>query len=109
MNEHCRSIVEESALGVQENQQLVELASLSAVKPRCLVVHPEPALPDPYDVLSEDEGDIETVQRNSLSKVASWDDGSTQLVKSMLPNVELERKASVKSTSERFSHIPIEQ
>ena len=88
--------MEKAASSIQENQQLVELASVSAVEPSCLVVHSELELPNPYDVLSDDEGDSETLQRNSLSKVTTRDDGSRQLVNKHATK----RRAREKSLSE---------
>lgn len=63
-----------------QDQELIKIASTSAAPPARPKYHTTLDLPQPQDVLSDDEGDLQTLKRNSFSKVMSWNDGSKKLV-----------------------------
>lgn len=63
-----------------QGQELMKLSSSTTVAPLSSSTNIPLELPEPQDMLSEDEGDVHTLKTNSLTKVLSWNDGSKKLV-----------------------------
>jgi len=63
-----------------QGQELVDISSTAAAQPLSSTADISFELAEPQDVLSEDEVDVQTLKRNSLPKVMSWNDGSRKLV-----------------------------
>jgi len=79
-NKELSKDLSESVQQFPHKQGLIELAATTTEEVFRPFGHADPELPDPHDVLSEDEGDVHTLKGISLSKVMSWNDGSKKLV-----------------------------